>query len=560
MDIRSIEIGHYKNLHECKIDLGACGALAVLAGINGSGKSNFLESVALVFHKLIGYGGDASGLHDCKVDCRIGGERCRLELDGGHLMFNGKLADNKGLSKARMVVVYSGEFGRLLQLGFDRDKDAEISVNGIVYVTGTSFPLMLLTRVLMDKDRSSGKYPSDLVLLPKAAAIEFVLAPPSAISSEPPSSAIEAILLKLSARAGGKLAIFNMPIGEFVTLVEECIPEWPELDGGTKYFILSQLAEESKSLPYLYDVKVMFEGENGNQYPSDCLSEGEKWLVMFDTIYRYFADENTLIVLDEPDAYIHESRKREFLQYAQHFARHGVFTMMTTHSPAIINTVHENSLFVFNRGKDGIVKVTNSKDRGLMRGLVDDKMSYVSSKPIVLFEGVSDIRLIRGALSYFAYNEIGFEDLLVTGDFDFFAMGSAGNAVEAYQCFKKAFPSRRIYVFLDHDDAGKKALTRLNEGGADGSSFLTDGDMAFLLPKPDQMSDDEKVYVMEDYLPKEYIQERLEQYKNEATCFHKVNNSSASLKTEIFKRCSEFGEREWRGFAPLVNFLKNLPR
>ena len=297
MDIRSIEIGHYKNLHECKIDLGACGALAVLAGINGSGKSNFLESVALVFHKLIGYGGDASGLHDCKVDCRVGGERCRLELDGGHLLFNGKLADNKGLSKARMVVVYSGEFGRLLQLGFDRDKDAEISVNGIVYVTGSSFPLMLLTRVLMDKDRSSGKYPSNLVLLPKVAAIEFVLAPPSAISSEPPSSAIEAILLKLSARAGGKPAIFNMPIGEFVTLVEECIPEWPELDGGTKYFILSQLAEESKSLPYLYDVKVMFEGENGNQYPSDCLSEGEKWLVMFDTIYRYFADENTLIVL-----------------------------------------------------------------------------------------------------------------------------------------------------------------------------------------------------------------------------------------------------------------------
>ena len=195
-----------------------------------------------------------------------------------------------------------------------------------------------------------------------------------------------------------------------------------------------------------------------------------------------------------------------------------------------------------------------------MRGLVDDKMSYVSSKPIVLFEGVSDIKLIRGALSYFACNEIGFEDLLVTGDFDFFAMGSAGNAVESYQCFKKAFPTRRIYVFLDHDDAGKKALARLNEGGADGSLFLTDGDKAFLLPKPYHMPDDEKVYVMEDYLPKEYIQERLEQYKNDATCFHKVNNSSASLKTEIFKRCSEFREREWRGFAPLVNFLKNLPR
>src|SRR5258706_4550062 len=49
---------------------------------------------------------------------------------------------------------------------------------------------------------------------------------------------------------------------------------------------------------------------NGN-LDADCLSEGEKKLLLIMLILEVVGDENSLILLDEPDSHIHLSRKEE---------------------------------------------------------------------------------------------------------------------------------------------------------------------------------------------------------------------------------------------------------
>ena len=48
MKLRKVKILEYKNLKDIEIDFSRCDGLAVVAGKNGSGKSNLLEALSLI--------------------------------------------------------------------------------------------------------------------------------------------------------------------------------------------------------------------------------------------------------------------------------------------------------------------------------------------------------------------------------------------------------------------------------------------------------------------------------------------------------------------------------
>ena len=52
MHIDSIEIGNYKNLVDFMVDFNSSSNLSILIGRNGSGKSNFLEAISIIFANL----------------------------------------------------------------------------------------------------------------------------------------------------------------------------------------------------------------------------------------------------------------------------------------------------------------------------------------------------------------------------------------------------------------------------------------------------------------------------------------------------------------------------
>ena len=48
-----------------------------------------------------------------------------------------------------------------------------------------------------------------------------------------------------------------------------------------------------------------------NGFSAKDLSEGEKKLILIRSVLSFVADENSLILVDEPDANIHDGRKQQ---------------------------------------------------------------------------------------------------------------------------------------------------------------------------------------------------------------------------------------------------------
>lgn len=133
--------------------------------------------------------------------------------------------------------------------------------------------------------------------------------------------------------------------------------------------------------------------ERDLEVPFDGLSSGEK-VIMSTVIWRYAAEQNApypkLLLLDEPDAHLHPSLTRRFLNVIQEvFVRErGVRVIMTTHSPSTVALVPEESLFEMRRTAPRIGRV-QSKERAIAV-LTEGFVAVQEATQTVLLEGPSD--------------------------------------------------------------------------------------------------------------------------------------------------------------------------
>lgn len=566
MELHNVYIKQYKNLYDCNLDFSGCNRLAVLAGVNGSGKSNFLEVIAIVYHYFARLSYSIPRVNGCRLVFTVSGIDYDVYSDHELFMVNGVERSFVLESRGKLIIVYSGEFNRLLKMGFSEDLDKTLSTRSVVLLSAQSFQMLLLTKVLFEQ-RQSFREEEGLLSLPKACKLSFTLNAESVNLGEPPEDEIDYFIREVFTRNGSvRKCRVEIEVAEFNQIMRDANHNWDSLDAITIYFVLNRLMGNEYEPAYISEVQIVFEHSNGSFYTSDDLSEGEKWLVMYDIIYSCLADQDTLVLLDEPDAYLHEMKKRDFVRFVENKSAAGVFTMMTTHSPNIINAVNENSLFGFTKDFNNRASITASTDRILQRSLIDDRMNYFSDRPIVLFEGVSDVRLIEGAINYFAENEEGYADLRSRVNLDFISIGGAANMVAAFLDFRKAFPCRKVYVALDRDKAGRDVLKKLvdnyfvedvTDGRVDNSNAKG---YVFLIPRSKNVSQDEDDCVIEDYLSRSYIQSCMKEFVDDVTCFHKLVNCKEAIKSKIRNNYKSFGVKEWRGFKPLVDFLAKLSR
>ena len=74
-----------------------------------------------------------------------------------------------------------------------------------------------------------------------------------------------------------------------------------------EFFNLLMQAFMPKDFKLITDICIYLNDNEAIQF----FSEGEKKLILIETVLEFVADENSLILLDEPDANIHEERKRK---------------------------------------------------------------------------------------------------------------------------------------------------------------------------------------------------------------------------------------------------------
>jgi len=83
---------------------------------------------------------------------------------------------------------------------------------------------------------------------------------------------------------------------------------------------------------------------------SDALSEGEKQIIAIKGINDILIQENTLLLFDEPDTYLHPVWQSSFISEIEQYSENAQF-IITTHSPQLINNFKEGELHILRKGE-----------------------------------------------------------------------------------------------------------------------------------------------------------------------------------------------------------------
>ena len=353
MKLLSVYIDNYKNLSG-EYDFTTQDGYIALIGENGSGKSNLLEAISLIFGKLY----KISKIED------IGKFRIRYEIDGTEYLYGNideagnviKLDANPTLPSS-VISCYSGEDLRLWHMVYEnyymqyfkkalRDKTFSPK---IMYINKNCWKIAFIALLCSDKEEVK-----------------------SFLKDCCHYNDITDISIKFTVDAAKRAMFVDHLACRWYDTISHNVDENGEINANifastdmTTYGAPSQYAPNYifqflylLSLPkkdtakkqtvdkLINDITINIDGVD-----FDGLSEGEKKMILIECITQILGDENSLVLLDEPDAHSHIARKKDLLKTIETFDGQ---TILTTHSPVFVNEIyshHKDCLFHVDNGK-----------------------------------------------------------------------------------------------------------------------------------------------------------------------------------------------------------------
>ncbi len=258
----------------------------------------------------------------------------------------------------------------------------------------------------------------------------------------------------------------------------------------------------SSARSLIKDIHVVF--DNGGA--SDFLSEGEKkWMVVL-FILEVISDEQSLVLLDEPDSHIHVARQNQMAELFRKAVNRD--NIVTSHSPTLTAAFDQNEIIMLDRGPDGCAKVVDADKQkvisditGGMWSLQRQNIFLSSNNDIILVEGKTDETFLSKALEIF-HAKGRFRDQT----YEFLPCGGA-SGVALLQKYFWPKENQHIYCFFDSDDAGWQGINSIfkpvkgkrfssrNFGKAQKSGHI------WVIPYPFPKRS-AKSYNIEDYFPR----------------------------------------------------------
>lgn len=126
------------------------------------------------------------------------------------------------------------------------------------------------------------------------------------------------------------------------------------------------------------------------------ISSGEKTIMSLAFLHYYAQRKNSykkLLLLDEPDAHLHPSLTKQFLEVVDKFLikQYGAKVIMTTHSPSTVGLCDEDSIFIMSKNPTAIVKQTRSNAINYLTSGVPILSSIVNNRRYILVEDKDDV-------------------------------------------------------------------------------------------------------------------------------------------------------------------------
>ena len=327
------------------------------------------------------------------------------------------------------------------------------------------------------------------------------------------------------------------------------------------YFVQAYMPKDKKVIK---NIELIYNG-----FSAKDLSEGEKKLILIRSVLSFVADENSLILFDEPDANIHEGRKQQIYNLFAEYCKFDRQMVVATHSPILAQLAKEKELLMLEleNGKSTILtdeKIEKIKKlSGTSWDVIGQGMMLRSSRPLVVFEGKTDVMYVKRALEMLKSRVTDYASLNV----DFLNANGAGNVKSFIDNLKAFVPdSKKIVVFFDRDNAGKdgvQAITGIskNDGRvAHYQDIVQDNITTSFIPYKDGVTEGD--FLIEDYFSwddtiKAIVEDVIPDRKHPIKM---LPNLPDKIKKELEKRINKFEADEFNGFIPLLDKIVELTK
>lgn len=392
MKLKSLWINEYKNLKDFQLDFEKGNHLSILIGNNGSGKSNVLEAISGIFAEA--YRGVANVLDsDYFLDYELDGKNYKLEKKNGKRIYhydelpipNGEIIQNL---PSNVIALYSGEDLRLWESFYEkRYKDYLSNIYrkgsaeklGMYYVNKYLWNVSLLTLILfMDIDGFSDvkSFLETELGIKKETKITIRIDFSYKKYDENVNSLLKAFVSKINPEKNETKSYSVVELRNCISNSVDSFEAEPR-----EFFNLLMQAFMPKKFKLITDICIYLNDNEAIQF----FSEGEKKLILIETVLEFVADENSLILLDEPDANIHEERKRKLYDLLRNTPNRDV--VMTTHSPTFVDIADDDELIVLRSDDSTNCYVDKIEKIEQIRYLTGNRFNIFSVKPILYCEG-----------------------------------------------------------------------------------------------------------------------------------------------------------------------------
>ena len=565
MKLLSLHIDKYKNLTG-DYDFTTQDGYIALIGENGSGKSNLLEAISLIFGKLY----KVSSIND------IGKFRIRYEIDGTEYSYgnidkegNDVELDANPTLPSSIISCYSGEDMRLWYMVYEKYymqyfkkalRDKTFSPK-IMYINKYCWKIAFIALLCSDKEEVKSFlkdccHYNDITEI----SIKFAVDPAkrAMFVNHLACRWYDAISLNVDENGEINANIFASTDMTTYGAANQYAPNYV-----FQFLYLLSLPKKDTKKKQTVDKLINNITINVNGVDFDGLSEGEKKMILIECITQILGDENSLVLLDEPDAHSHIARKKDLLKTIETFDGQ---TILTTHSPVFVNEIyshHKDCLFYIDNGK-----IISSQYINALTQLSAGEIDYIngtivlSSKRLLITEGPYDKRYLEKALDVFCKKDERYKSLYQIA---IIPSNSASNADTFYQqVIEPQIDKYEQIVFMfDYDKEGVNgwnSITKIRDPKT--KAIFYQSDYSEIKDTKVKNVNAEDTFMVEDLFSPNAYKEKVEYiHKKHSHKDFRCNNqgkTTEAIKKHIENNYSSFEDDWFDGYKNVLNKLLDI--
>lgn len=484
MKLEYLEIESYKNLKDFKIDFNQDSFLDLIIGKNGSGKSNFFEALIEIFGKL-----EKNDLTEFKykIKYQLHGESIEI-INWEEIKF---LRNNESVKKSEIykfipsnVLYYYAGLDNRLKSFFVKTKSAykkeglkkdELSLRKFIDMDHFYYKLILIVMLIYNENEFKN-FLKDFLNIETFDKIEITFKKPESLKKEKEfitkegdfwgikgvSKEIIDKLVPASVHDNEAIGGLSDDKEKFQIRLRDNdkVKNFRENIASPKYLFNS--LELVFQYGMIQDISIVIP-KNGETIQAHSLSEGEKQIITIVGLILLNESAETLILLDEPDAFLHPKWQfnlcRQVIEHSGESIKDSQL-IINSHCASTLISSKDNQINLFEFDNNKITTSAISRKEAVSRlteGFISlsedesklriDNILRNSNKPIVFVEGPSDVIILEYAYKkLYETSEIPF---LIQ---DAFNRGFLKILIKEGSIFTN-YPSKKFFALFDFDDA-----------------------------------------------------------------------------------------------------------